>query len=394
MSDIRHQMDTPPDDQPAYFSQSQFESQQYQSRCTTAVNTVEVVGVTHPFHAEIKKLPKNHPLVYYSINCQSTVAFPLGGGQAGDQGHFIFQHDTAKKIYQLLGTFRIHNLIQHVVAVPKDETPLDKVFSPETSPTIPVTIAVDMQRRLFNMHNHTTQHLISAIFSQVFKFDTFGWTSGVYNSTPIQTLPFSTASWQQIQATISTIDFTGEFNTTMGSLSFNTIVQFMIGVVKMDPAYPFSLFLTKLFATLSTFLTTQTQQDLIRSLTLECETIEDLAKVDFDVLLKTYGEGVDIASVFTFEHLAIVVESIANYIMSTNQPVEIHIDGMITADPAQVNPDQSTTSMGSTKSSVEADGTVVRQNVSKHSKYAKDCPVPKRFISIGVEKIALLRNPC
>jgi Ser-tRNA(Ala) deacylase AlaX len=376
-----------------YFSQSQLPSQQYVSHCETSIISVEAIGQTHPYFAEMKKHPKNHPNSYFSVQLSTTVAFPVGGGQASDKGVIIVKNKTApddKKVYHIEAVYRINNLIQHVISVPKDVS-LVTLFTPDYLNNVTITMYLDMDRRFFNMHNHTAQHLLSAIFSQLFQCDTFGWTSGVYNPTPIRSIPFSNQNWELIQGSISTIDFTTtDLDNVIKHLSLVKIIKFLIFSLEKHGKgndfkfYPFSLFMTKVFSIIYHFFTPE-QMLKYNEMVLDCVDYDSLLELPLDTILGPDNDGISI----TFEHLALSVENIANFIMTLDHPVDVHIEGVIESTQDSNDPERTTTSMGSTTSTVDHDGGVIRQNVQKFSKYGKNGAVPKRFISIGIEK-----SPC
>lgn len=105
----------------------------------------------------------------YEIELQDTILFPEGGGQPSDSGFLkiVEGNRNSSKIEKILvshvSRFGLH--AKHHV---------NDYIEPGTT----VEVAVDEQKRMDYMQQHTGQHLLSAILERNYKVDTVSWSMG------------------------------------------------------------------------------------------------------------------------------------------------------------------------------------------------------------------------
>lgn len=100
----------------------------------------------------------------FDVTCEDTILFPEGGGQPFDTGSINGQ--------------RVINVIR------KGSEAIHRIESAELSFAVgdQCLQKVDWSRRLDHMQQHSGQHLLSALFEQVYGYDTKSWWLGTDTS--------------------------------------------------------------------------------------------------------------------------------------------------------------------------------------------------------------------
>jgi len=138
-----------------------------------------------------KKNSKSVPC--FSVICEDSVLFPEGGGQPDDQGYLQFNVCShCEEIEQSLESLKLTENGSNtdcscdkarVLRVLRQGSQAVMYTDKEISVGSVVLQEVHWQRRLDNMHQHSAQHLISALFEQKYGFSTHSWSMAATIST-------------------------------------------------------------------------------------------------------------------------------------------------------------------------------------------------------------------
>lgn len=105
----------------------------------------------------------------YEIELQDTILFPEGGGQPSDSGSLkIVEGNGDSSLIEKISVSHVSRTGLHA------KHHVNEYIEPGTT----VEVAVDGERRMDYMQQHTGQHLLSAILERNYKVDTVSWSMG------------------------------------------------------------------------------------------------------------------------------------------------------------------------------------------------------------------------
>lgn len=148
----------------------QLPNQQFVRKCTAKIigcrALAEILGLTEEAKSKPKgKKDEAKKPSGYGIELNQSCLFPEGGGQPADFGWL-----TSKALGRRIAVTNVQRLNGAILHYVEEQLPVDEE----------VEIEVDWERREDHMQQHTSQHLLSAIFRRDFQAITLGWSMANY----------------------------------------------------------------------------------------------------------------------------------------------------------------------------------------------------------------------